>query len=280
MRRLFLVGELNTLGDVGLEVTEAGLEETLLGGIDLTDGEDLLNTVGAELDLGGEELDALVLVERRVDKGGLDDTLLAISGTEDGVSEAGTSHGHGEGSGASTVLGLDDLITTELDTVDELSVRREVGVVALREERNDGVARVTANDGDVLILGVSALDLGDEARSTNDVEGGDAEEAQGVVDALGLEDFGADGDGAVDGVADDEEVGVGAVLGAGGGQVADDGGVGVEEVVAGHAGLAGDTGGDEDDLGALESIGEAGAGGVVALDGALGVDVGDISGDT
>lgn len=270
----------NTLLDVLLEVTQAGLDELLLVGIDLADGVDLLNTLGAELDAGAEELDALVLVEGRLDKGGLNDTLLALNGAEDGVSHAGTGHGHGEGGRASTILGLDDLVTTELDTVDELSIGAQVGVVALGEERDDGDTRVATDNGDVLVLGVGTLDLGDEARGTDNVEGGDTEEGLGVVDTLGLEDLGADGDGGVDGVGDDEELGLGGGLGGGLGEVTDDGGVGVEEIVTGHAGLAGDTSGDQDNLGALEGIGEAGGAGLIALDGGLGVDVGDISGDT
>jgi hypothetical protein len=57
---------------------------------------------------------------------------------------------------------------------------------------------VATDDGDVLGGGVGVLELGDEARGTDDVEGGDTEEALGVVDALGLEDLGGDGDGGVD----------------------------------------------------------------------------------
>lgn len=279
-RRLFAGGdESDTLLNVLLEVNEAGLDELLLDGVDLADGQDLLNTVGAELDLGGEEVDALVLVEGRLDESGLND-LLAVSGAEEGVSHAGTSHGHGESGRAGTVLGLDNLVTTELDALDELSVGAQVGVRALGEERDDGDTGVATDDGDVLVLGVSALDLGDEAGSADDVEGGDTEELLGVVDALGLEDLLADGDGGVDGVGDDEELGLGGRVGNGLGEVADNGGVGVEEVVTGHAGLAGDTGGDEDDVRALEGSGETLGGGLVALDGGLGVDVGDIGSDT
>lgn len=270
----------NTLLDVLLQVGNAGIEELGLGGVNLTDGVDLLNTLGAELDLAAEEVDALVLVEGRVDEGGLNDTLLALSGAEDGLGHAGTSHGHGERGGTSTVLGLDNLVTTELDTLDEVGVGGKVGVVALAEEGNDSDTRVTADDGDVLILGVSALDLRDEAAGADNVEGSDTEEGLGVVDALGLEDLGADGDGGVDGVGDDEELGLGGGVGNSLGEIADDGGVGVEEVVTGHAGLAGDTGGDEDDLSALEALGEAGGVGLVSLDGGLGVDVGDVSSDT
>jgi hypothetical protein len=67
-------------------------------------------------------------------------------------------------------------------------------------------------------------------------------------------------------VGDDQNVGLGGVLSSGLGQIADDGGIGVEEVVTGHAGLAGDTSGDDDDLGALERIGEARGSRLVADD--------------
>jgi len=125
---------------------------------------------------------------------------------------------------------------------------------------------VSAYDGDVLVGGIGALVLRDEAAGAHDVEGGDAEEALGVVDAGGFEDFGADGDGGVDGVGDDEDVGVGGGGGDGFGEVADYGGVGVEEVwgfllgsvvmgglkgevtVTGHAGFSGHAGWDEDDF--------------------------------
>lgn len=161
---------------------------------------DLLNTVGAELDLGGEEVNTLVLEERALNEGGLDDALLAVGGLEEGVGEASTGHGHGEGGGTSTVLGLDDLVTTELDAVDQLVTdgAGDVGVVGLGEEGNDGHTGVATDDGDVLVGGAGALDLGDEAGSTDNVQGGDTEEALGVVDTLGLVDLGNDGDGRVD----------------------------------------------------------------------------------
>lgn len=115
-----LFDELDTLVDVASEVLEADVEQLLLVVGDLTDGVDLLDTVGAELDVGGEVLDTLVLVQRRVDEGGLDDVLLALGGLEQRLGEAGTSHGHGEGGGTGTVLGLNNLVTTELDAVDVL----------------------------------------------------------------------------------------------------------------------------------------------------------------
>lgn len=153
-------------------------------------------------------------------------------------------------------------------------------MAALAEERDDGDTGVTTNDGDILVLGVGVLKLADESAGANDIEGGNTEETPGVVDTTGLENLGADGDGGVDGVGDDEEVGFRARLGGGLGKIADNGSVGVEEIVTGHAGLSGDTGGDEDDVTALQGVGKAGGAGVIALDGALRVDVGDISSNT
>jgi hypothetical protein len=57
---------------------------------------------------------------------------------------------------------------------------------------------VATNDGDGLAGGVGLLDLGDEARGTDDIKGGDTEETLGVVDTAGLVDLGDDGDGGVD----------------------------------------------------------------------------------
>ena len=91
------------------------------------------------------------------------------------------------------------LVAAELHAVDVLVELLAFEVVAgLGEERDDGGARVAADDGDVLVGGVRVADLGDEARGADDVEGGDTEGALGVVDALALEDLGGDGDGGVD----------------------------------------------------------------------------------
>jgi hypothetical protein len=194
-----LLDPLNTLLDVLGEVSDASVKELLLVVCDLANGVNLLYTVGAELNVGGEVVAALVLEQRRVDKGGLNDVLLTLSSLEERLGETGTGHGHGESGRASTVLGLDDLVTTKLDAVNVLFELLALEVVAgLGEEGNDGGAGVTTNDGDVLSGGVGALELGDEARGTDNVEGGDTEEALGVVDALGLEDLGGDGDGGVD----------------------------------------------------------------------------------
>lgn len=225
--------EVDTLLDVALELADGNVDELLLVLGDPADGVDLLDTVGAELNVGGEEVNALVLEEGRLDEGRLDDALLALSGLEEGLGEAGTGHGHGEGGRASAVLGLDDLVTAELDALDVVGEGLALEVVAaLAEQRDDGLAGVATDDNDVLVGGVGVLVLGDEAGGADDVKGGDTEETLGVVDTGLLQDLGGDGNGAVDRVGDNEDVGLGAVLGDGLGEVTDDGGVGVEQVFA------------------------------------------------
>ena len=71
-------------------------------------------------------------------------------------------------------------------------------MASLGKDGHNGGARVAADHEDGLLGGVAALELGDEARGTDNVEGGDTEEALGVVDTGGLEDLGGDGNGGVD----------------------------------------------------------------------------------
>lgn len=56
---------------------------------------------------------------------------------------------------------------------------------------------MTANDWNVLVRRVGLLEFRDETRGTDDIEGGDTEQALGIVDALGFEYLGADRDGGV-----------------------------------------------------------------------------------
>lgn len=158
---------------------------------------DLLDAIWAKLDSGCEEVDSLILVERAVHKCGLNDTLLALRSLQQALCEAGTSHGHGECCRASTILGLDDFIATELNAVDKSIelLSGDIGVVRLRDQWHNSDTRVTTNNGDVLINRVGSLDFGDESGSTDNIEGGDTEKALGVVDTLGLEDLGNNGDG-------------------------------------------------------------------------------------
>ena len=89
---------------------------------------------------------------------------------------------------------------------------------------------MSSYNGDVLICGIRALVLRDEAASAHHVEGRDTEKTLGVVGSFRFEDFGTDGYSAVDRVGDHEDVGVGGGVCDGFGEVTDDGGIGVEEV--------------------------------------------------
>lgn len=258
--RLVALDKLDTLGNVLLEVRQASLHKLLLLTRKLTDGVDLVHTVRSKLDVAGKVLDPLVLVQRRLDKRRLNDTLFAVHGADERVGEEGTGVTHRQGSRTGTGLGLHDLITTELNTLDERLVslaRNALGDLGLRKDRDDRDTRVTTDDGDLGVLGVGTLNLGQETAGTNDVEGGDTKEPLLVKDTSLLEDLGKDRDGRVDRVRDDGDHGLRAVLGTGLSEVTDDRGVGVEQVVTGHTGLAWDTSWDDDDLGALQSRCEA-----------------------
>lgn len=76
-------------------------------------------------------------------------------------------------------------------------------VRALREQRQDGLAGVAADDGYGDALGGGADDVGDEGGGAAAVEGGDAKQAVRVVAARGLEDLARDRHGRVDRVRDD-----------------------------------------------------------------------------
>lgn len=221
---------------------------------------DLLDTLGTELDIGRKVLDTLGLVQGGLDKGRLDDAGLAVEGSDERVGESGASYmlaegkhlmsrltvTHGEGGRSGTSLGLDNLcgsahrrcyeatqvrtVTTKLDPVNESLVllALDVGTLAsLAQKRDNGDTGVSTDDSDVDVLGVGVLDLAEESRGSDDVEGGDTEESLLVEDTSLLEDLGEDRDGRVDRVGDDEDVSLGGVLGNGLGEVTDDRGVGV-----------------------------------------------------
>jgi len=242
--------ELDALGDVALEALVASLEELLLVLVGRANGVvGLLRALRAKLDRDGEVVKASLLGNGittgntgEVDESRLNDAGLALVSLEEllGETEASVSHGKSGGSGA--VLGLDDLVTTELDTVGE-SVELVLGNVdsrlGLAEERDDSLARVAADDGNDGLRGVLlASDALDEGLGTNDVEGGDTEQLLRVELAGLLEDLSGNRDGAVDGVGDDEDESLRAVLDDTLDQALDDASVDLEEVVTGHARLA------------------------------------------
>ena len=209
---------------------------------------------------------------------------------------------HGEGRRPSTILGLDNLITTKLNALNELgplgaALLDTLADAGLRQQGNDGDTRMPTNNSHDGVCWVGGLDGGKETGGTHDVQGSDSVElGRGIFPGL-LEDLGDDGDSRVYRVwaprsipcvcvrketqkrtGDDEHVSIGSVVGNGLSKRRDDGGVSVEQVVTGHARLAGYTSGDNDNLDALER------GGKILLrvsgDFAGGVDMADIGSNT
>lgn len=119
-----VLDELDTLADVTTKAFVALGQELLLvvvGGGNDVDG--LLGTLGAELNGDGEEVTASLLLDGvtavdtgKVDECGLANGRFALNSLEHVLGEAEASVGHGESCRTGTVLGLDNLITTELDT--------------------------------------------------------------------------------------------------------------------------------------------------------------------
>lgn len=107
------------------------------------------------------------------------------------------------------------------------------------EERNNGLSRVTTNDGNGRLgWGLLATDGGNEGLGTDDIECGDTEELLGVEHASALKDLGGNGDSRVDGVGDDQEEGLGGILGGTLDEALHDAGVDLEQIITGHSRLA------------------------------------------
>jgi len=119
----------------------------------------------------------------------------------------------------------------------------------------------------------------DEGVSAHHVKSGDTEQSLLVIHTSLLQHISEQRDGGVHGVGDDEEHGIGAVLGTRLGDALDNAGVGVEQIVSGHTGLAGHAGGDNNDVAALQGLGHL-VGTDVSRHLGGGAAMGDISGNT
>lgn len=108
---------------------------------------------------------------------------------------------------------------------------------------------MTTNNGNIFAGGVVVLHLRDESGGTDDIKGGDTEQALRVVDALRLEDLSGDGDCGVDlrksvyvfvykqtgielayRIGDDQNIRLGCMLGSSLSQITDNRGICVEQV--------------------------------------------------
>jgi len=116
LRKKFLVtlGELDTLLDALNELRNGGGNDLLLVGGDFTKTVDLLNTVLTEENRGGEERRVGNI---RLNEGALNNIRGTVESAQKAHGELSTGIGHGKGGRTSTILSLDNLITTELDSV-------------------------------------------------------------------------------------------------------------------------------------------------------------------
>lgn len=170
--------KVDTLGDAWLQVGNSLLQQFGLDLINLANGLELLDTVLAQLDIDGKvgqvlvdlSLDLLTTasVGFEVDVRGSDNSRLSLKGgTDDLVGEFGTGLGHGEGGRTSSSLGLDDLVTSELDSVHKSTALFRVpekrggkGGLALGKQGQNRVSSVSSDDGDDVLGGLG--------RDTND----------------------------------------------------------------------------------------------------------------
>jgi len=136
------LGELDTLADVAFETLDGCLDEFLLVLICTAENVDgLLCTGCTKLDWDGEEIAASLLSNGittrntwQIDECWLDDTALALVCPKNTFGESRyvrwwdskqevfrpeTSVGHGKSSGTCTILCLDNLVTTKLNSIDQ-----------------------------------------------------------------------------------------------------------------------------------------------------------------
>lgn len=207
------MGKFYTLGDVSFKLSNSFADEALLKGSNFSNFMDFLDTLGSELNIGGEERNSLLGEEGAFNKGGLDDVFLPRKSFEEAESESGAGKSHRQGGTTLSVLGLDNFVTTKLNTVGE---GFELFVVKLKtldlgKEGNNGGTGVATDDRNLNILGVFLHLFGDESRGANNIKGSHAKETASIVYIVLLEDFSNDGDSGINGVGDDKEVSLGAV---------------------------------------------------------------------
>jgi len=161
--------ETDTLVDARFQILDGLFQERSLGLVNLADRVELGDPLLSELDVDakvGEVLADLLLdrfgrrrVGLEVDVRRGDESGLSLEGgSHDLVGKLGTGLSHGQGGGSGTRLGLDDLVTTELDSVDKSVTLRLVledgrgdRGLGLRQEGQDGVSGVSSDDGDDVV---------------------------------------------------------------------------------------------------------------------------------
>lgn len=150
---------------------------------------------------------------------------------------------HREGAGAEAVFGLNHLVTTVLNSVDQrvqdffiIQHGQRHTALGLGEQGNNGMAGMAPDYRDVIVLRKRAFDqLREEGVRPDMVQGCDPKEFSGVESAVFDEDLFEDGDGGVDGVRDDQDASGRAAEGNGMRQLGTDGRIDVEQIAPGHS---------------------------------------------
>merc|ERR1712130_727976 len=182
LKVLVTLGELDTLLDTLNELRNGAGNDLLLVGGDFTKTVDLLNTVLTEENRGGEERRVGNI---RLNEGAFDNIRGTIESAQKEHGELSTSVGHGKGGRTSTILSLDNLIPTELNSVGQGVALRvgEGGTSRVSgEEGNNGLASMSTNNGDIKVGDINTLELSNEGASTSNVQGGNTEQFVLVVD--------------------------------------------------------------------------------------------------
>merc|ERR1740123_1168080 len=166
--------KLLSLLDASNQFRDGSSQKALLKFSQCSKSKVLLNSVGSQHKWSCE---ILCLGDIALNVGTLGHSLDALHALDQAVGEPGGGVGHGEGGGASAILGPHHLSAGVLDAHGEggegVSVKGH-GRGALGDERHDGDASVPANNWAVYLLGVDSLEGSDELVGADDIEGGDA----------------------------------------------------------------------------------------------------------
>ena len=208
-----VVDKIHSLLDLLLQVGKHLVKPLLLIGTELSKGEDFGNTILIEA-AGTGKVGGIRQLTLHI--GALDDALLSAKGLQHILREQISSVRHRQSRRSGTGLGLDDLVTTELRANGKLLqiLIRERRIGYLREQRQDGNAGMSADDGHIDVGRIPALILGNERIGTAHIEGGNTAHLGLVVNSSLLQDLGGNWDGRVDGVGNDGKNGLGTELGA------------------------------------------------------------------
>mmetsp|Transcript_1490 Transcript_1490/g.3846 ORF Transcript_1490/g.3846 Transcript_1490/m.3846 type:complete len:284 (-) Transcript_1490:384-1235(-) len=251
-----LVDKLHALGNGARQLLLERLQARRLRLVETLQAGDGLDAARAERHLAGEEGQPL-------HDGGLHVRVLlhalgARHGAHARFRKASGGVGHRQRGAAPARLSLDDLGARILDASGERrrGIGRQLGQHRrgrLAEQRQDGDACVAAHHRHRHQLRVHAQDLRHKLVGADHVQRRHAKELLRVVLASLLEHLSRNGHGGVDGIRDDGDPGVGAVVRDALHQRAHYAGVDVEQVVARHAGLARHAGRDHHQVAASEA---------------------------